>query len=121
MSITYLLAFPATLLGVLGFLRTGRRAWRERDPARQLVLLFLLSVSAWMVCALGYFPFMLPAYGSAKFGYALLLVAPLAILLAEGYCTVDGALSSPKWLALRTAYQGWFGAFLVFSLLSFAG
>ena len=121
MSITYLLAFPATLLAIFGFFRTAARAWRERDPLHQLALLFLLVLSAFMLGALCYFPFVLPAYGSAKFGYALLLVAPLAILLAEGFCTLDAALAAPRWLAVRTIYHGWFGTFLVVSLLAFAG
>jgi len=121
MSITYLLAFPATGLLVFGFFCAAARAWRERDPARQLALLFLLVVVAFMFCALCYFPFMLPAYGSTKFGYALLLAAPLALLLAEGHRAIDQALSAPRRLALRTVYNGWFGTFLVVSLLSFAG
>jgi hypothetical protein len=104
-----------------GLARAVARA-REIDVAsRQLALLFLLSIVAFMLCALIYWSLQLPAYGSAKSIFALFLVAPIAMAIAEGLAALDSVLRRWNLLVVRVLLYGWLGTFCAVSFLAFAG
>ena len=80
MTGTYILAAPVLLLAAAGTLMAlrgaifaGRRDW--------LLIIGVLFAFAW---GLGYMQIKTPYYGAAKSFYALALLLPLSLLVAEG-------------------------------------
>jgi hypothetical protein len=121
MSSGYLLAFPLTLLMILGFLHLLRAAAREKDASRQLVVLFLLTLIYYMGCAMLLYSAWLPFIATVKAFFGLCLLGPLALAAASGFTLVDGFLKAKRLLACRTVLHGWFWTTLAVLYLSYAG
>jgi hypothetical protein len=119
MSAGYLLAVPATLLMLAGFVLLLARLWREEEAGRRLMLGFLAAVVLYLGCALLWFNLVQPTYCSAKAFFVLGLTAPLALTAALGLGAVDELLRRPKLLALRAVFYGWSGALAAVLYLSY--
>jgi hypothetical protein len=121
MSGGYLLAFPLTLLMILGFLHLLRAAGREQNASRQLVVLFLLTLIYYMYCAMLLYSAWLPFIATVKAFFGLCLLGPLALAAASGFTLVDGILKEKRLLAFRTVLHGWFWTTIAVLYLSYAG
>ena len=108
MTAVYWLAFPATLLLGVGFVRGARRAvadprlgWRHAAT----LLLAHLSLAAFSLFAI---TFQLPYYAQAKAFYVLSALLPLAFVGALGLAWPLERIPDRLW-PLRTVYAGWLG------------
>jgi hypothetical protein len=119
MSAGYLVALPAAVAMLGGWLALPVLAWRQKEAGRRLALLLLWAAVLCLGCALVCYSLLLAAYAAAKSFYALSLVAPLAVAAAVGLGAVDELLRRPRLLALRAVFYGWFGALVGVLYLSF--
>jgi hypothetical protein len=121
MGATYVLALPASVLLLVGFLRLVRQALRDPDVRRRVALSFLATVTVVTVYVVLYMTLVHPVYSMTKASYALSLVPLLSLALAEGALALHRALDAPRLRWLQVLYHGWSGAFVASLVLAFAG
>jgi len=120
MSAGYLLALPATAIGLLGFALAVGRALGDPDRGRRCAFTLLTALTyaiglLFLTLALQY-----PYWSGPRATYQLCLVVPAAIFAALGLSAVDRRLASPRWMPLRAVFYGWYGTLVMALLLSFA-
>jgi hypothetical protein len=121
MTIGYWLAFPATVLVLLGFGRALLIAFRDPDLHRRFAMALVTTALYVIAFALLYVTFQLPYYAQAKAFYALSVVLPLSIAAALGLSLVPEHFAGPRFLAVRALYYGWLGTLAGVLVLSFLG
>ena len=121
MTATYWLAFPATVLLALGFVRAVRFALRGSDVGRRLAMSLLVSflyVASFALCAIA---LQLPYYAQAKAFYLLSATVPISIAGGLGLAWVFERLRSPRWIVVHTIFTGWLATLAGSIVLSFLG
>jgi len=121
MIIGYWLAFPATVLVLVGFGRALWIAFREPDLHRRFAMALVTTTLYVVAFALFYVTFRLPYYAQAKAFYALSAVLPLSIAAALGLSLVPEHFAGTRFLAVRALYFGWLGTLAGVLILSFLG
>jgi hypothetical protein len=109
MTLGYWLAFPATLLMLLGFGRLVREAVTHPDLGRRLAFSMLGTVLFLLAFSLLRITLSLPFYAQAKAFYMLAAVLPLSIAAAEGLAWLPERLAGPQHSVTRAVYYGYLG------------
>jgi hypothetical protein len=121
MSLTYWMAFPATVLMFVGFFRTARDARREPNPRRRLALTMIVTLLFCMAYSLFFINFRLPFYAQAKAFYVLAALVPLSLVGASGLAWIPERLVDPRLVPIRAVYFGWLGTLGCVIIASFIG
>lgn len=120
MAAGYLLAVPATVLGVLGFVRSLGFALNDFDLRRRAVFAMLAVLTLLSFFAMFWLTLSLPYFGQAKAFYALLLTPVLALYIGLGYRVFEEGLARFGGMPARALLYGWLAAFLGCVYLSFS-
>jgi hypothetical protein len=121
MSACYLLAAPMLLVFALGAGRLVHSTVRESEARRRVASAFVVcSLLAFLWSAV-YYSLRAPMYSAVKSFFALGLVPALALIVVEGFRTVDRVLRARPLVTLRIALYAWWGTVLVVSYLSYIG
>jgi len=121
MAAGFLLALPATLLLVVGWLRALLAALRGNDLGRRLALSLLVALPPLLVAVLASGVLHYPFWSGPKAFYALGLTPTFAVLGVLGFAGLDGLLSARAPVAIRALPYGWAAAFLAAIAWSYAG
>jgi hypothetical protein len=121
MAAAFLLALPATVCVVLGWIRAGREALRGSDLGRRLAFSLLVGLPPLLLLSLVNINLLYPFWSFPKAFYALFLTPTFALLGALGFDSVDRVLARRAWTALRTLPWGWAAAFLGSVAIAYGG
>jgi hypothetical protein len=121
MTAGYWLAFPATVLLVLGVGRGLSRCLRGDDPRARLAMTLHMTFLYCVSFALLAITLRLPYYAQAKAFYVLCAIVPLSIAAALGLAWLPERLTGPRWLAVRMLFSGWLTTLAGAIILSFLG
>jgi hypothetical protein len=121
MTLGYWLAFPATVLMLVGFARGLVAAFGEPDLHRRFAMAVVTTALYVIAFALFYVTFGLAYYAQAKAFYALAAVLPLSIVAALGLSLVPDYFAGPRFVAVRALYYGWLGTLAGVLVLAFLG
>lgn len=121
MTLSYGLAFPATLALFVGFVRALRFCVTGNDLPRRLAMSMQVTLLYAACFALLAISFRLPYYAQAKAFYVLSAMVPICLVASLGLAWVFERFSAPRWLLLRTLYCGWLGSLGGALVLSFLG
>jgi len=121
MSLTYWMAFPATVLIAVGFLRTVRDARSETDPQTRLALTMIVTLLFCLSYSLFFINLRLPFYAQAKAFYVLAALVPLSLVAAVGLAWIPERLVDPRLEPIRAVYFGWLGTLGCVIVASFIG
>ncbi len=119
MSLSYLVALPATALLLLGAVLFARRALADPEPRRRAAFGVPLAFAYALLFGLAYLSLRLPYFAQAKASYALAVAPIFAVFFAAGFDRCDTWLARLPWL--RAALYGWLALFTGCLYLSFAG
>ena len=119
MSSVYLLALPAMATFLIGLFKAFQVALRGKESSCRLIIAFL-TVSLYSV---GFFilfsTLKVPIYSQPKAFYGLSAMGPISVIFALGLGEIHKWLSSPRLMAGRAIFYGWFGTLIVLICLSF--
>jgi hypothetical protein len=119
MSITYLIAFPAMFILLIGFLKSLIGAVRSDNIGQRIQHSFLICLVFAGLFIPIYHSLIYGFYSSAKAFYCLFLLTPLSILFAQGMDQTYGLLSKRTMIIPRAVLSGWFGLLLGIIWLSY--
>ncbi len=121
MTLTFWLAFPATVLIGIGYGKLCQHAHARGDIGRRLLLTLFATLVACLFFSLVRITFTLPFYAQAKAFYILAAALPLALISAEGLAFVPRRFDQPSARIARSAYFGWLGTLALVIVLAFLG
>jgi hypothetical protein len=121
MSLGYWMAFPATVLIAVGFLRTARDARFEPDSNARLALTMIVTLLFCLSYSLFFINLRLPFYAQAKAFYVLAALVPLSLVAAVGLAWIPERLADPRLEPIRAVYFGWLGTLGCVIVASFIG
>jgi hypothetical protein len=119
MATVFLLALPATLFLLAGWIRAVIEALRDDALGRRLALSLLVALPPLLIASLVAFNLHYPFWSSGKVFYALFLTPTLAYLGVLGFDGLDRALARAP--ALRVLPWGWALAFFGGIALAYGG
>ncbi len=120
MTLSAWLAFPATVLLVVGSVRAMRVCLRDSDRGRRLAMSLLVAFAAAGLFALLSITLRLPYYAQAKAFYLLSATVPLSIFAALGLAWPLERLGG-RAAGLGVVYCGWLGTLSGAIALAFLG
>jgi hypothetical protein len=120
MAAGYVLAVPATLLVIAGFVRGLGFALHDFELRRRAAFALLAVVSLVSLFAVFWLTLSLPYFGQAKAFYALMLTPVLALYFALGFGALDDGLGRLGGTPARAVLYGWLATFFGCVYLSFA-
>jgi hypothetical protein len=121
MAVVFLLAFPASLFLVAGWIRAMIEALRHGTLGQRLALSLLVALPPLLLAALVTLNLQHPFWSFGKAFYALFLTPTLAYLGVFGFDALDRALARHAPLALRILPWGWASAFFGSIVLAYGG
>jgi hypothetical protein len=121
MTLTYWLAFPASLLMLAGFAKTVRDSFTRPEPEARWVRSLITTLLSILVFSLFFITLRLPFYAQVKAPYVLAAVLPLSIVSAEGLAWLPRQLTGPHFTIVRVAYAGWLTTLAGTIVLAFLG
>ncbi len=120
MSIGFLLALPATLIMIVGFLRSFILTVKAENQNTRTVHAFLACLVLIFFYASLYYSLKAPMYSTVKAFFSLGLIGPLSVMAALGFETVQDIGTSTRWtLVFRAIFYGWWGTLMGVVLLSY--
>jgi 4-amino-4-deoxy-L-arabinose transferase-like glycosyltransferase len=120
-SIGYLLALPAMLVAMVGFVRCVANSLRGDDLPARALRAFHTTVGFGIGFSVLYMTLRLPFWGQSKAFYGLCALVPLSLVAGEGLGWLRDWLDAPRWQWLRLLFWGWLGALSGVIVLSFLG
>ncbi|MCZ6782894.1 MAG: glycosyltransferase family 39 protein, partial [Proteobacteria bacterium] len=121
MSLVYVLAVPATAIGIYGFASLVREALSGDDVRRRIALTFIAAVPFATGFVVLYLTLVHPAFGMTKAFYALSVTGCLAVSAARGALLLRRRLAASRWPGLVVPLDAWAVTLIAFIGASFLG
>jgi hypothetical protein len=121
MAAVFVLALPATLFLVAGWIRAMIGALRDETLGRRLVQSLFVALPSLLLASLISLNLKYPFWSFGKAFYTLFLTPTFAYLMVSGFDTLDRVLAGRAPLAVRLLPWGWASAFFGSIALAYGG